>query len=358
MSELSVNDLLVSLNFINAEINLDIPVWLFMGPEIGERNKAVDDIKKMLSAKYEDIEIHSMYSADTDIGSVVSLLQNISLFSPAKLIILKSAELIKKKEDAELITNWIKTVSNTNTEPYSFLVLVSDETSILKKISDAVPKNNQKIFWEMFENKKQDWIKNFFRKEGFGIEDEAVNKILELVENNTDTLKTSCSHIVLFLEKGTTILSEDIETLFAHTKEETPFSLFDALTHNDFETSIAITQKLMLSKNSSPIQIIAGLSYCFRRLSDWHKIHEGNSYLDDFELKRYGFLGKTAIAQYGRAAKLWNTVSCSAIISLLCETDLKLRSLGSTLQSSIMEICLYEIIHKSGYCISEYATPF
>ncbi len=335
---------------------MDSPIWLFMGPEIGERNTAVENVKTALSKKYGDVETHTLYAGETDIGNVISLLQNASLFSPAKLVVLKSAELIKKKEDAQLLTDWIKSAA-AQARNDSFLILVSDETSILKKISDAVPKDRQKIFWELFENKKQEWIKNFFAKEQIKTDGDAADKILELVENNTDALKTACSHLALFLEKGSVVSADDIEKLFAHNKEESPFTLFNSLTLNDFENAASIAQKLMLSKNSSPIQIIAGLAYCFRRLCDWHKIHEENGFIDEFGLKRYGFSGKTAIGQYGRAAKLWNLSACTKIVSLLAETDLKLRSMGTAMQKNIMELCLYEIVCRSGNNCAEYE-PF
>ena len=330
------------------------PVWLFMGPEIGERNAAVGTVSKTLSKQYGDIETHTVYAGDTGMGDVISLLQNASLFSSAKLIILKSAELIKKKEDIDLLTDWIQSVSKKENTSDSFLILISDETSVAKKISDTVPKTQQKIFWELFENKKQEWVRSFLFREGIEIEDEAVDELLELVENNTDALKTACSHLVLYFQKGAHIDQENIEKLFAHNKEETPFSLFNALTMGNLETALSISQKIILSKNSSPVQIIAGLSYCFRRLQDWHKIHRDNEYLDDFALKRFGFSGKTALAQYKRAAKLWNEVQCVKIIALLSETDLELRSLGTNLQNIVMDMCLYEIACKSGNKIEKY----
>lgn len=325
-----------------------------MGPEIGERNSAIDTVVKTLSKQYGDIETHTVYAGDTGMGDIISLLQNASLFSSAKLLILKSAELIKKKEDIDLLTGWIQSVSKNNAGS-SFLILISDETSVAKKISDTVPKTQQKIFWELFENKKQEWVRSFLFREGIEIEDEAVDELLELVENNTEALKTACSHLVLYFQKGSHIGQENIEKLFAHNKEETPFTLFNALTLGGLETALSINQKIILSKNSSPVQTIAGLTYCFRRLQDWHKIHRENEYLDDFALKRFGFSGKTALAQYRRAAKLWNEIQCVKIIALLSETDLELRSLGTGLQNIAMEICLYEIICKSGKKIEQYS---
>lgn len=333
---------------------MENPVWLFMGPEIGERNAAVETIAKTLLKNYGTVENYTMYAGETGMGAVVSLLQNASLFSSAKSVILKSAELIKKKEDIDILIGWIDSALKNGAQNNSVLILISEETSIVKKISDAVPKNRQKIFWEMFENKKHEWIRNFFVKENLKIENEAIDAILELVENNTDALKTACSHLVLFLEKGSVVTYEDIEKFFAHTKEETPFTLFNALTLNDLESALSIMQKLMLSKNSSPIQIIAGLTYCFRKLNDWHNVHSANAFPDDFSLKRYGFTSKNAIAQYSRAAKLWDENRCAKIIALLADTDIQLRSTGVMLHNTVMELCLYEIIVKKGDTIATY----
>ncbi len=335
------------------------PVWLFTGPELGERNNSAKSVLSSLEKKYGDVEKHSLYFGDSSMGQVISLLQNGSLFSSAKLITLKSAELIKKKEDIEMLLNWISSAKKT-ADNNAFLILISDEISVTKKIKDAVPKSQQKVFWEMFENKKQDWIRNYFRKENITIEEDAINELLELVENNTDALKTACSHLVLFFEKGATVSQDDIEKLFAHNKEETAFTLFNALSLGDLESALSINQKLLLSKNSSPIQTIAGLLYCFRRLNDWHRIHSENAYLDDFALKRNGFTSKKMIDQYRRAAKFWNAVECAKIIAELSECDMQIRSMGTALHSLAMELCLYQIVAKKGASLSKFelALPY
>ncbi len=319
------------------------PVWLFTGPEVGERNDARKKVLDSLQKKYGDVETHSLYFGDSSMGELISLLQNGSLFSSAKFVTLKSAELIKKKEDIEMLLEWIKSAEKNGDGNSAFLVLISDEISVAKKISDAVPKTQQKVFWEMFENKKQDWVRNFFRKENIQIDEDAVAALLELVENNTDALKTACSNLALFFEKGSQLSSDEIEKVLAHNKEETPFSLFDALSFGNLEAALSINQKLLLAKNSSPIQIIAGLSYCFRRLNDWHRLHSESGYLDDYALKRNGFTSKKSVEQYRRAAKLWDPVQTTKITAHLAETDLQLRSMGGGVSTIVTEICLLSL---------------
>ena len=75
------------------------PVWLFTGPEIGERNAATEELRAFASKSAGNIDAHSFYAGDVRMGDVVSLLQNGSLFADARFIVMRNANEIKKKED-------------------------------------------------------------------------------------------------------------------------------------------------------------------------------------------------------------------------------------------------------------------
>ena len=92
------------------------------------------------------------------------------------------------------------------------------------------------------------------------------------MENNTEALKTACSRFPLFFDKGYRVTEADALAILEHNREESAFSLFDAMGSGNFETALGIWNKLSLSKESSPIQLMAGLTYCFRKLSDWHRL--------------------------------------------------------------------------------------
>ncbi|PIE98278.1 MAG: DNA polymerase III subunit delta [Treponema sp.] len=324
-------------------------IWLFTGPELGEKNTQINSLKKKLIRDLGSLDCHTLYSHETGVFEVINTLQSGSLFEAGTLVVLRGCELIKKKEEIDALNSW---ASGNNSS--SFLIMVSDEIKIDKRIEKIIPQTQKQIFWEMFESKKQNWIKNFFKNENISITAEAISGILELVENNTEALKTYCSHLALFFKSGTEITEDDIERLLAHNKEETAFSLFDTITCNDAELAFDILNKLLLSKNSSPIQIISGLSYCFRRLQDFHNAQANASHpLSETDLKRLGFVGKKSIAQYQRAGKFWSLDETQKIISLLSETDLKLRSLGTGLQKTILEMSIYKIVSKN-IAVKEY----
>lgn len=330
---------------------MSAPLWLFTGPELGERNDALEALRKSAEKKYGQLDNHLFYAADTPLSVILDAVQNGSLFAEARFAVVRNAETIKKKEDIQALTQWVE---QTSTEDGAFLVLISDEIGIDKKIEALVPKDHKKIFWELFENRKQDWIRRYFGQSKINIEQNAVEVLLELVENNTEALKTTCAHISLFFEPGTTLTAETVEHLLAHNKEETPFTLFDALSNANLEYALNIRQKLTLSKESSPVQLIAGLAYCFRRLRDWHNLAQTGG-LDDFSLKKAGFTSKKAIDQYRRASRQWNAQTVYRIISLLNKTDMQIRAMGQELSGVLLDTCLYSIICNQGRELAVYS---
>lgn len=325
-------------------MNATKPLWLFTGPEIGERNAAVEQVRAAAARQSGNLDSHSLYAQETPISEVVSLLLNGSLFADARFVVLRNAELIKKKDELELLASWAESAAK---DTLSYLVLVSDEIGVDKKLEALVPKDNKRIFWEMFENRKEQWVTDFFRKAGLSVEPEATATILELVENNTDALKTACSRFPLFFESGHRVTEQDALDLLEHNREESPFSLFDAMAKGDLDASLGIWKKLSLSKESSPVQLIAGLTYCFRKLSDWHRLAATGA-MDDFSLKKAGFSGKRAIDQYRLASRRWDAEATARTLALLAGTDLELRSSGTGLQGVQIELFIYSAVMHGG----------
>ena len=331
------------------------PIYIFTGPEVGERSIVVSRIKTSLVEKHKTMDFHNLYADSTSVSQVLSLLQTGNLFMQAVCVVLNGAEEIKKKEEVEQIIKW---ASLEQTFP-AILILLSDEISINKAIESAVPKEQKQIFWELFENKKKEWIRSFFAKEKIKITDDGIEGILELVENNTDALKTACMHISLFFDEGATIKEENIEQFLSHTKEETVFTLFDAITHANLTLTLTISQKLMSVKNTSPIQLIAGLTYCFKRLADWHSAIQEAGGFNELTVKKVGFTSKTAITQYTRAAKNFSFKATMRILTLLNRYDYDMRASGTALQNIILDRLLYFIVAKKGFVASEYrCTPY
>jgi len=329
------------------------PIYLYTGPEFGERNDAVAAVKKSLKSKVGAIDEHLFYLHETPFNQVMTILQSGTLFASGVCVVCRGAELLKKKEDLAMISEWL----DCDPDGSSVLILVSDEVSVDAKLDKLVPESNKKKFWEMFEDKKVSWLTNFFYKNGYRLNEDAAELILEMIENNTQALKDECSRFFIVFPKDHTIKIEDVEAVLTHNREESAFTLFNQISQSSdsaqkrLENGVLILQKIRLSKDNSSMMIIAGLASCFRKLVLWHNLNE-NGPADSFVLKTKGFGSKIMQNQYKNAAKIWTVGQATAIIALLASTDIEIRSGGALLEDVLLEKLLYEIIIKKGAAIS------
>ncbi len=322
-------------------------LYLLSGPEFGKRTDAINQIKNSLEKKFGEIDEHLFYLTETPFAHVMTLLQNGTLFSNGVLVLCKNAELLKKKEDLKMLTDWLPIADES-----SVLILVSDEISVDAKLEKIIPPACRQKFWAMSDKDKKAWLIDFFKKNEYTIENEAAQLILDLIENNTQTLRNECSRFFVCFPKGSTISADDVESILVHNREETVFTLFSEITNPSLTTQkrlekgIEIMQKIRLSKENDSIMIISGLSFCFRKLLTWYM--DGPS----------AIFGKTMQTQYSNAAKLWSEKQTAAILALLSETDMQIRSNsasnGTAIDDVLLQKLIYEIIVKKGAPASEY----
>ncbi|WP_027729043.1 DNA polymerase III subunit delta [Treponema sp. C6A8] len=324
-------------------------IYLYTGPEFGERNEAVEAVKSALKKKFGDIDEHLFYLQETPFGQIMTILQSGTLFSNGVCVVCKGAELLKKKDDLAMISDWL----DGNPDDSSVLILVSDEVSVDSKLDKLVPAQNKKKFWEMFDNQKVPWLTKFFSKNGYRINQDAAELILDMIENNTQALKNECSRFFIVFPKDHTVTVEDVEKVLTHNREESAFTLFNQISQSGdsvqkrFENGISILQKIRLSKENSSVMLIAGLSSCFRKLVLWHKVCE-NGMPDSFTLKINGFSSVPMQNQYKSAAKIWSDKQATAILAILASADMEIRSGGNLMEDILLEKMLYEVVIKRG----------
>ena len=317
------------------------PIYLYTGPEFGKRNDAVEALRSKHKKQFGVIDEHSFYLLETPFSQVMTILQSGTLFSDGVFIVCKNAELLKKKDEIQMIADWLE-----NPEDSAVLVLISDEISVDSKLEKLIPQSNRQKFWEMFDDKKLPWVVDFFRQNGYRIQQTAAQMILDMVENNTQSLKNECSRFFVCFPKEHEITEADVDSILTHNREETAFTLFNQIadsTENEqqrLEKGLSILQKIRLSKDNSSVMVIAGLSSCFRKLVLWH--NEGESAIPGTLMQK----------QYRNAAKIWSLGQATAILAILAATDMEIRSGGTQMEDILLQKMLYEIIIKKGVQLS------
>ncbi|MCQ2582623.1 MAG: DNA polymerase III subunit delta [Treponema sp.] len=332
---------------------MSAPLYLFTGPELGNRNDAVQSVKNSLKKKFGEIDEHLFYLSETPFSQVMTILQSGTLFSNGVCVVCRYAEVLKKKEELQMISDWL-----SNAEESSVLILISDEISVDSKLEKLVPAENRKKFWEMFESDKIPWVSKYFSQNGYKIGVDACQMILDMVENNTQALKNECSRFFLLFPKGAEITPDDVDSVLTNTREESPFTLFNHLANPSIpperrlEEALVILQKIRFSKENSSVQIISLLASCYRKVVLWHQLCNEGLENDEGAMRSNGFTSTTMRKLYKKAAKLWTIGQATAILANLASADMEIRSSGTLLEDVVLQKVLYEIVIKKGAQLS------
>ena len=312
-------------------------VWLLLGPERGEKEAFVETaIAGLKKSSGSQPEIHRVYPFDTRMVDLVALLRNGSLFASHKVVILSNAEGIKGPGDAALLADYCGSPSADAT-----LFLLSDQVGeVSSRITKAVPRDRQKIFWEMFEGRKVEWVKAFFRKRRIEIDQDAVDFILEMVENNTHDLDLECSRLADYFGSEGRLALEQIQTYLYHSREENVFTLFERMAERDFGGCQEVLDKVLLARESEPFAILGGLLWQVRKLAALHELL-AESYQPEEALARLNVRSKRSQKVYLEARRRFSREQTEGLIVLIADTDRRVRTGRSETHRLILELFLY-----------------
>jgi len=319
--------------------------YIFLGPELGKKQDVINTIKERIKDTSE-IEEYTFYADETPASVIIDTLQNEGLFADSRIVIVKNAEFIKKKDEIELIVSCTK-----NMKENTVLILLSDEIRLAAGFDNA--KANQQIFYEMFERDKIAWVQDYFKREGFNIGKSCISTILEMVENNTDALRRECSRLIQFLlqketPKNQPIDTDCIEKWLSHNREESAFTLFSRIAAGDLSKALE-SLNVMLAAKESAAGILAGLAWCFRKLGDYLSLLETGNANNSFELKKIGLSSPKTKDDYAAASRRYNIESAEACLALTAEYDILLRSPVAVMENILMDRYIIAIFKAASH---------
>lgn len=326
-------------------------VHLLLGPEAGEKGEHLKGIQSSLERDFNSqVEIYRFYPFETLEGELVGALQNNSLFADHRLVILSQGEKLESNQIKELAA-YLQNPSESAT-----LVVMSDEISINARISSLIPKGETKIFWEMFENRKADWLRGRFNRRGAAIKGDAIDLLLELVENNTQELGGVAEQLITYArsEQIEVITSQSVEQFIQHTRQVSVFALFDPIAVANYPKAVETLHYLFNDSQNHPISLLATLIWQFRRLVSLKELLAEGLLFED-ALKEVSVMGKKVairrrqdVTNYGEAVKNYTLEQTHSIIARLGEGDLLLREMPNDFHILLFERLLATIILKKG----------
>jgi len=309
------------------------PIFAIGGPELGRRNDFIRQLRVRCASEWKgEPDDHRLYAHETTVPELLDILMNGSLFSPGKFVQYLGADQIKAKADVQSIVEYAKHPAES-----TVLVLVADRIGVDKAIEAAIPKDAKKVFWELSAQETGRWVREYFAGQGVRIDDGAVESILDLVENNTEALRTECSRLALFFPRGSAIAEDDVERYIAHNRAEDAFSLFDRMAAGSFEQSLETLSAILSDRDGSGVGLLAGLLWSFRRLSALHAaLADGTPY--EQAARNLRITRRSALASYDSARRRWPRNVCERLVAFGVDTDARLRAMGQTHEKVILEL--------------------
>ncbi len=333
--------------------------YLLLGPEKGLKE---DSIKKIRS-QVEPCDFSKFYAFDDYEAELYAQLNNNDLFADHKFIILDEAQEIKTADKVKALVDYIQHPSDCAT-----MVITSTELYINAAVMGAVESQGKEYvskFYELFESKKNEWISNYFRRNGLSIESKAVTAIIEKVENNVQEFENTCSQMVVFVKTipgKDTITYDDVEDFLTHTREETEFSLFAYMARGRLESALECLHTLLRTKDSATVTSMCAsrLSNFFRRaLSVQINVANGCGMglrygEDNSAFSKKVFDGDRPITMpkdreiYRDCCVRYSQRDLERILVTLAEYDIKIKEIGTALQSIMMEHCILDVVCNKG----------
>jgi DNA polymerase-3 subunit delta len=316
-------------------------VHLLLGPEEGKKKthiaKLRDTVKKECG---EEPEFYRFYPDEKDISEVISLIANGSLFSPHRFLILYNVDEYKGNQLKYLVEYLKKPVDGAT------LVLVSSKNSVDKKIDSSVNKSAKIVFWELFERDKKSWVNQFFREKKMTLDPEALDDLLEMVENNTEELKRACEMLNFYFSEGAHIGSEDVDHILYHSKEESVFTLFDKIAARDLEGALDIYSKLRLAAQGEIVQLLGGLLWQIRKLLETALLLEAGINPDQ-AFRSLKIFGKKRQDLFLSGTRNYSSSELQQGVTLIAEYDREARSVKKEIQPAMMDLFLYRLMKTS-----------
>lgn len=326
-------------------------VYLLLGPEKGLKEDFINKIKNSLG----ECEITRFYAVEDYEENLFAQLSGDDLFCAKKLVILDEAQEIKTKEKAAPIAEYLKNPSDTIT----FLIL-SDELYIHPDIMGAVKNQSEQIvkFYELFENKKTEWINNFFVRNNLTIDKAACEAIIEKVENSIQEFQNVCSQLVIYaktVEGKNTVTESDVDEFLSHTRQETEFTLFGYMAKGKLESALECLHTLINTNDNASLAAVvcSRLSLYFKRVYSIHKvIKSGTSSEEALKVKYFDSDRPITMLKdkeiYREALKRFSARDLERIIVTLAEYDIKVKESGTALSQMILEKCICDIVANKG----------
>ena len=223
------------------------------------------------------------------------------------------------------------------------IVFLSRESKL--PIQSVFSKDKVKVFWEIDDVKKNQFIKDYFSLNKRQISVDALEFLVDNLENNKKMIKNELDKILSY--KTGEIQESDVEEFLLHSKEENVFSLFSHIAKRDFSKSLISFSIIFLQRKSDfdMILILATLEGQIKKAFAVKELYIQSKNLNDAFNKMF-IKSRNQKESFSNFVKNYSKVDILRAIKTISRLNTMVRSQGN-FSKIYIEIFIYEFIYKS-----------
>jgi DNA polymerase-3 subunit delta len=327
------------------------PVYFLMGDEPYFIDTVSDYIeKKVLDENEKEFNQTILYGRDVDVLTILSAAKRFPMMSERQVVIIKEAQDIRDlvkagKGDDKHKPPFLTYIENP--QKSTLLVIcykykkLDMRTALGKSIAKhAVVLESKKLY----DNKVPDWIGSYLKNKNYSISPSACVMIAEYLGTDLSRIVNELDKLMINLPEKSEITVEHVQANIGISKEYNSFELQNALGRKDVLKSNRIVNYFAANDKDHPLVVtVSSLYGYFSKLLTYHFLPDKSKNTAATALGVHPFF----LADYERAAKLYQPVKLKAIISNLREYDLKSKGVGNTSVNGgeLLKELVFKILH-------------
>lgn len=321
-------------------------VYFLSGEEvffIDEIEKVI--LKSVLQPGEEDFNLDILYGKDiSNLNEIITICQQYPVFSERRLVVLREAQNLSRKENWEPLVSYLKQPMTSTT-----LVILFKGKSLDKRwdVSKKILAHSETFeAAKLKEEQLAPWIKNWMVSIGFTINDHHAQVIADNLGNDLSRIVNESEKLILALPKGSIINAEIIEKYIGISRDYNSFELSNALQQYQLSKAVKIINHFSKNPKSGPFPMVIGSIYnLFSKLWLYYELSPSERSNNDLVNKTFGgyYFAKNII----NASKFYSAEQSEKAIALLADYDLKSKGVNSknASDSDLMLELVYKLMH-------------
>lgn len=323
------------------------PIYLLMGEETYYIDKITSLFEqKLIDENAKDFNFNIFYGKDSDASQIIAACRQYPLMSDLRLVILKEAQLLDKKEWANMLI-YLQAPQEKTILVICFKKETFDKAGgFTVAYKNAIVKQNG-VYIEckkITEGRVNSWIKNYLKEKRFTAEENAIVLISEYLGTDLQKIANEIDKMIINI-KTTKITTDDVSQYIGISKDYNIFELQNALARKDSEKVLTILNYFEKNAKDNPIQqIIPILFSFFAKLLVASQVKSHN----ESDIAQAMGISPFFAKNYTMALRYYNSEQLLNIISLFNEYDLKSKGIGASplsTESALLKELTYKIMH-------------